>query len=125
VKDLEQILSNRTVLSADQVDRINARLAAFVKSNYGKKEIMLRSTSIAAIGLAMRLYLLHIMYKLDVAVPEKSDGTKPTGDPRMVPVLAISCVKDRKAAIPFNRRYWRDENRETRVTVERLRSTRS
>jgi hypothetical protein len=41
VKDLEQILSNRTVLSADQVDRINARLAAFVKSNYGKMEIML------------------------------------------------------------------------------------
>jgi hypothetical protein len=52
-----------------------------IESNYGKKEIMLRSTSIAAIGLAMRLYLLHIMYKLDIAVPERSDGTRPTGDP--------------------------------------------
>ena len=31
VKDLEQILSGRTVLSAGQINRINGRLAAFVK----------------------------------------------------------------------------------------------
>ncbi len=35
VKDLEQILSERTVLSAEQIDSINARLAAFVKVIYG------------------------------------------------------------------------------------------
>jgi hypothetical protein len=31
-----------------------------MRSNYGKEEIMLRCTSIVAIGLAMRPYLLHI-----------------------------------------------------------------
>ena len=31
VKDLEQILSERTVVSAEQIDNINARLAALVK----------------------------------------------------------------------------------------------
>jgi hypothetical protein len=31
VKDLEQILSKRTALSVEQIDRINARLSAFVK----------------------------------------------------------------------------------------------
>jgi len=31
VKDLEQILTKRTVLSAEQLDSINARLAAYVK----------------------------------------------------------------------------------------------
>ncbi len=31
VNDLKQILSKRTVLSAEQIDRINARLSAFVK----------------------------------------------------------------------------------------------